>query len=137
MRHFLSVLLVLASTAGLFSEAQAGVKETLRFAKGKSYGIAENTVIRGERDYYFITARAGQTMAVTVSSEEENAVFDVYAPGARIVMDDGMETIEGEALDNAVEQQDWQGELPNSGRYTLVVGGTRGNASYRLRVGIE
>jgi len=76
-------------------------------------------------------------MTVTVSSIEENAVFDVYAPGARIVMDDGMETIEGEALDNAVEQQDWQGELPNSGRYTLVVGGTRGNASYRLRVGIE
>jgi hypothetical protein len=30
----------------------------------------------------------------------------------------------------------WQGTLPVSGKYLIVVGGTRGNAAYKLKITI-
>ena len=44
-----------------------------------------------------------------------------------------------EDLAGAGEGEDattWQGQLPTTGDYTVVVGGTRGNASYTLEVSI-
>jgi hypothetical protein len=66
-------------------------------------------------------------MSVSISSLEDNAVFQIYEPGGN------------QALPGAGERDDareWSGELPASGDYTIVVGGTRGNATYELRVTI-
>jgi hypothetical protein len=64
---------------------------------------------------------------VRISSLEDNAVFQIYVPGHEQTLDGA-----GEG-DDATE---WSGELPVSGDYRIVVGGTRGNASYRLEVTI-
>jgi hypothetical protein len=49
-----------------------------------------------------------------------------------------MVDVSGPAL--AGEDKDimrWSGKLPKSGTYLIVVGGTRGNATYKMDVGIR
>jgi len=105
-----------------------GVKKKIQFARGSSSATVQGAVIRGERDRYYLGAKKGQTMSVKITSEEDNAVFQVYLPG------------EEDALPGAGDgddAKDWSGELPRDAEYIIVVGGTRGNASYRLKVSIE
>lgn len=102
--------------------ALAGVSRTVHFANGSSGTVIDGAVIRGDRDRYFLGASAGQTMTVSVKSAESNAVFDLEGPAG--------ETLSSEATR-------WSGRLPKSGKYTIVVGGTRGNASYHLSVTIR
>jgi hypothetical protein len=112
----------------LSSLTAQGVKKKIQFARGSSSATVTGSVIRGERDRYYLGANKGQTMSVKISSEEDNAVFQVYLPG------------EQDALPGAGEGEDakeWLGELPRDAEYVIVVGGTRGNASYTLKVSIE
>ena len=105
-----------------------GVKKKIQFARGASSATVEGAVIRGDRDRYYLGAKKGQTMSVKITSEEDNAVFQLYLPG------------EEEALPGAGDSDDaknWSGELPRDAEYVIVVGGTRGNASYKLTVSIE
>ena len=105
-----------------------GVKQKIRFARGSSSATVHGAVVRGDRDRYYVGASKGQTMSVKITSEEDNAVFQVYLPG------------EEEALPGAGDgddAKDWSGELPRNAEYVIVVGGTRGNASYTLKVSIE
>ena len=105
-----------------------GVKKKVRFAKGTSSTTIKGGVIRGEQDRYYIGAKAGQTMTVNISSVEKNAVFQIYLEG------------EHETLPGAGEEDDamkWSGQLPSDGEYVIVVGGTRGNASYTLTISIK
>lgn len=105
-----------------------GVKQKVRFGRGTSSTTISGAVIRGERDRYYLGAKTGQTMTVKISSLENNAVFQVYRPG------------EQEALAGAGEEDDatkWSGELPEDGDYVIVVGGTRGNATYKLTISIK
>ncbi len=100
----------------------------MRFAKGASSTTIKGGVIRGERDRYYVAAKKGQTMTVKITSEEDNAVFQIYLPG------------EEEALPGAGEGDDateWSGQLPSDNEYVIVVGGTRGNASYTLKLSIQ
>lgn len=104
-----------------------GITKRIKFAKGRSSATVSGTVIRGDRDTYILGARAGQTMSVRITSLENNAVFQIEAP-------------EGGYLDGAGEMNDaksWNGKLPVSGDYRIVVGGTRGNASYKVNVSIR
>ena len=105
-----------------------GLKKKIQFARGASSATVEGAVIRGERDRYYLGAKKGQTMSVKITSEEDNAVFQLYLPG------------EEEALPGAGDSDDaknWSGELPRDAEYVIVVGGTRGNATYKLTVSIE
>ena len=105
-----------------------GVKQKVRFAKGSSSTTISGAVIRGERDRYYVGAKQGQKMSVKITSLEDNAVFQIFLPG------------EQEALSGAGEEDDatnWSGELPDDAEYVIVVGGTRGNATYKLTVSIK
>ena len=105
-----------------------GVKQKIHFARGSSSATMRGTVVRGDSDRYYLSAKKGQTMSVKITSEEDNAVFQIYLPG------------EEEALPGAADGDDaknWSGELPSDAEYVIVVGGTRGNASYTLKVSIE
>ncbi len=82
-----------------------------------------NSVIRGTRDRYVLEAQAGQTMTVDLTSLENNAVFDIINRSTNSPL--------------VQESTVWRGALPTSGNYEIVVGGTRGNATYTLTVGIE
>jgi hypothetical protein len=111
----------------------------IQFAVGKSSGKVAGGVIRGDRDVYSLDARAGQKMTVTISSVESNAVFQIYAPGAKATRgDDGIVEFSGKMLPGADgDTTNWSGRLPANGAYLIEVGGTRGNATYELTVSIE
>jgi hypothetical protein len=105
-----------------------GVKKRVRFPRGSTSTTVSGAVIRGERDRYILGAREGQTMTVRIKSVEDNAVFQIYFLG------------EQEALEGAGEADDaksWKGKLPATTDYVIVVGASRGNASYKLEVKIE
>jgi hypothetical protein len=100
----------------------------------------EGAVIRGERALYSFKARAGQHASLRISALEDNAVFQLYAPGAKPETRDFVLKVRGKALPGAAEGEDavqWGGALPDSGAYLLVVGPTRGNAQYRLTITIR
>jgi hypothetical protein len=105
-----------------------GVKRKVRFAKGASSTTIRNAVVRGDQDRYYIGAKAGQTMTVKITSTEKNAVFQIYFHG------------EEESLPGAGDGDDamnWSGKLPIDNEYVIVVGGTRGNATYALTISIK
>ncbi|EAY30227.1 conserved hypothetical protein [Microscilla marina ATCC 23134] len=72
---------------------------------------------------YVLGARKGQTMVVKVWAKGKNAVFQIrhkktkkYLPGT----------------EPGKDARTWTGALPYSGNYEVIVGGTRGNASYNI-----
>jgi hypothetical protein len=112
----------------------------IRFAPGASEAEVTGAVVRGDRALYALEARAGQTLTARISATENNAVFQLYLPGAQPAQRDGLLVVEGTTLPGAGEGQDtrtWRGTLPANGSYLFVVGGTRGNASYRLSVTVR
>lgn len=102
---------------------ESGVKEErLKFATGATSTLVEDSVIRGERRAYLAGAQANQDLRVSITSLENNAVFDLVSPTG--------ESMIQEATSATVS-------LPATGDYSIVVGGTRGNASYKLQVEIK
>lgn len=134
--RFAAILSVLAVV--LIGVCSAGEKKEIRFPRGSTSTTIEGGVIRGERDLYFLIANVKQT--IKISALEDNAVFQIYKPGYTVSENDGFTEIDGESLPETGETNDakvWKGVLPVSGKYLIVVGGTRGNAHYRLQVAIR
>lgn len=125
---YLIVMLVALSFLGFSNITQAdGVTKRIKFARGKSSATISESVIRGDQDTYIVGARKGQTMTVKITALEDNAVFQIMSPNE-------------DYLENAGEEDDqtnWSGTLPDNGDYRIVVGGTRGNATYKLTVTIK
>lgn len=102
--------------------AQQSRTRRIRFAPGASSAVVEDAVVRGTRDTYLLGAKAGQKMTVSITSVENNAVFDIISPKQKLLKQ---------------EATSWSTKLPATGDYRIVVGGTRGNATYNLRVEIK
>ncbi|MDJ0704362.1 MAG: hypothetical protein QNJ46_13845 [Leptolyngbyaceae cyanobacterium MO_188.B28] len=102
--------------------ANAVHKRSLSFESGASSATVSNSVIRGDRDLYTLRAEGGQQMTVSISSLEDNAVFDVVSPSGYVL---------------AVEATEETIFLPHAGDQQVIVGGTRGNATYELTVEIR
>jgi hypothetical protein len=125
-RRLLTVLFICIFACG--SVLAQGVKKKVRFTRGTSSTTIKGGVVRGDRDRYYVDAKAGQTMTVKITSLEKNAVFQIYYHG------------EEESLPGAGDGDDatnWSGELPIDNEYVIVVGGTRGNATYTLTISIK
>lgn len=103
-------------------ESVGGLTTFVKFKKGTSSASYNSAVIRGERNKYILGASGGQMMSVSVSSVENNAVFDIETPGGKII---------------AAEKRSWSGQLPADGKYRIIVGGTRGNATYTVRLAVR
>ncbi|MEG4197745.1 hypothetical protein [Microcoleus sp. Pol12A5] len=97
-------------------------QQEIQFKRGASSAEVKGGVARGEVMIYLINAKEGQTMNVEIQSVEGNAVFKVVDPNTNAV-------VEGE--------KSWSGELPQTGKYQIVVGTERGGASYTLSVSID
>ncbi|NCG24159.1 MAG: hypothetical protein GWP47_08535 [Actinobacteria bacterium] len=80
--------------------------------------VVSGSVIRGDRDRYKFEGIPGQTVTLSIISLEDNAVFDVAEPSGSLLV--------AEASGAQITLGD--------GIYTIVVGGTRGNASYDLTI---
>ncbi len=126
-RIFISAVLVsLALSLSLIVSAD-GITKRIKFSRGKNSATVSGAVVRGDRDTYIVRAKAEQLMTVSISSREDNAVFQVKGP-------------DGEYLQDAGEEDDTRNVtniLPFDGDYKIVVGGTRGNATYRLTLSIK
>ncbi len=96
--------------------------EAVYFDAGKSSTSVTGSVVRGDRDLYTLTARGGQSMNLSMTSLENNAAFDVVDPSGLIL---GTELTKEKIL------------LPHTGDYQIIVGGTRGNATYDLAIAIK
>lgn len=120
---------VLLGVGALLASAGAVLARPMpqvRFPRGASGVTLQGAVARGETNDYPLGARAGQFMTVNISSPENNAVFQIWAPS-------------DEAMDGASEGDDatvWSGELPLNGTYTITVGTTRGGGEYSLSLEI-
>jgi len=98
----------------------------VQFERGTSGATLKGSVIRGERNRYLLGAAKGQLLRASITSLENNASFSILAPG-------------GATIPGTEEERDltsWEGRLPASGKTTVVVGPTRGNATYVLHVEI-
>ncbi|MDJ0798328.1 MAG: WD40 repeat domain-containing protein [Calothrix sp. MO_167.B12] len=107
-------------------------KFNLTFDKEKISTVVSNSVIRGERDKYYFNAKPGQWTSIAITSIENNAVFQLsYKQGG--IWREVPGTAEGQ------DTRVWHGKLPTSesNSYEISVGGTRGNTTYDLFVGIS
>ncbi len=109
------------SSDGGIPDVVFGVDQAVRFDAGGTSAVLVDAVVRGERNRYTLGAAAGQTMNLTITSVEDNAVFEVYDPDEGVLL---------------AETTSASFQLPSDGVYTIIVGGTRGNASYQLTVEI-
>ena len=138
MTRILAVsLMLLLGSGSLHAE---GVRKAIQFPKGKTSSTVSGSVVRGDTDHYTVVAKADQTMTVAITSKEKNAAITIYVPGYSVTQEDGVAMVGGETLTGAGEGEDatgWSGKLPASGKYLIDVGGTRGNASYKLAVTIQ
>jgi hypothetical protein len=120
-------LLLTALVLSLTVITSADITTRIRFAKGKNSATVSGSVVRGDRENFLVGAKAGQTMTVRISSLEDNAVFQIEGP-------------DGEYLPGVADGDDamkFMGVLPNKGDYKIIVGGTRGNTTYKLTVSIK
>jgi hypothetical protein len=122
---FLAGVLVFGAVSAALAE---GVRQRIKFPRGRTSTTISNAVLREEIDEYLLGAKAGQRMTVEISSVEGNAAFLIHTPGRN-----GMLAGAGEG-DDATS---WEGELPATGDYVIEVAPTRGNATYRLKVQIR
>jgi len=104
--------------------AQNNRARRITFATGASAASVSSSVVRGERAIYVLGASRGQTMAITIDStmEQGGALFDVISPS-------------GEIISSGVSV--FRQSLVQSGDYRIIVGGSRGNASFDLTVSIN
>ena len=138
---FLVLALSFAAEAAVMAAEPIPSPKPIFFATGSTSGTVGGRVLRGERSLYSVNAKAGQTMTVTITTPDGNAVFQLYEPGTTIGRDnDGLLEFHGQALHGAADGEDatrWSDRLPKSGSYLIVVGSTRGNARFSMDVKIE
>lgn len=138
-----SVLSLVAAVLALSAAgaARAGEQPEIRLEPGQTSVIVEGAVAAHDRDIHPFTARAGQRVRVVVTSTQGNAAFDIYLPGSSVFRnEDDLWAFRGEPLRGADAGRDttvWEGVLPRTGRYLIVVGPTRMNAVYSLRIEAE
>lgn len=101
--------------------AQSDRTRRIQFNRGEISATVEDSVVRGTRDIYLLRANQSQIMKISLTSLENNAVFNLVSPNNTIL---------------AEEVRDIGLVLPMNGDYKIIVGGTRGNATYNLYVEI-
>ena len=120
----LSTLCVLPQPLSPFSVAANArdktVAKTIRFAKGRTSAIVKDTVQKGTRHEYRLSARAGQEMILHLATRG-NASFTLYAPREGV-------------LEGGVKE--WAGPTPETGEYRILIE-TDEPASYTLEVTIR
>jgi hypothetical protein len=129
MFKFLAIMLLALAPLPQFVDAPVAIAQTLRvrrisFANGANSTTINESVVRGERNVYLLDARQGQTLRITLNSTEAagNALFDVISP-------------DGAILESSTRE--FSRSLPTSGDYRVIVGGSRGNASFNMTISIN
>jgi hypothetical protein len=96
--------------------------ETISFAKGATSAVAKGSVVRGDRKIYLVNAAKNQSMTLSVTALESNAVVALVGPDGKLIKQEA----------TTIKQV-----LPATGDYQVIVSGTRGNATYEVTIAIE
>jgi hypothetical protein len=96
--------------------------ETISFAKGATSAVAKGSVVRGDRKIYLVNAAKNQSMTLSVTALESNAVVALVGPDGKVIKQEA----------TTVKQV-----LSATGDYQVIVSGTRGNATYEVKIAIE
>lgn len=128
-RMTLAVFALCAASLLPPGSSQAKDMKPIAFARGADSASFKGDIQGMDRDIYPIAAKAGQTMKVSVKNKLKLVLFHIQLPG------------KSEAyLPGAGEENDateWQGILPASGTYKIIVGAMRGkDTTYTLDVRI-
>ncbi|WNZ23866.1 peptidoglycan-binding protein [Leptolyngbya sp. NK1-12] len=107
------------SLPGAFSETANFRPFRVEFAPSATSGIVATSSVRGDFEVYVVNAKAGQIVRLNITSPEDNAVID------SIVTANNQEVIPG--IDDILR-------FPLTGDHLIVVGKTRGNATYQLEI---
>jgi hypothetical protein len=108
--------------AAVPAKAPAAAPEPISFAKGATSAVAKGSVVRGDRKIYLVNAAKNQSMKISVTALESNAVVDLIGPDGKVIKKEA----------TTVKQV-----LPATGDYQVIVSGTRGNATYEVKIAIE
>jgi hypothetical protein len=97
---------------------------TITFNPGSNKSTMNGQMVPGGRDLYYVQAKAGQTMTISVASAAAIA-FQVYNPDAIVARAaDGSPLITGRTLPDAGPNdnaQAWVGAIPRNGNYLITV----------------
>jgi len=104
--------------------ARIAKDQVIRFDTSPVNVTMNGAVISGERDRYTLGLMAGETLDVIITSLEANAVFTILGPDGNPLPG----TEEGKDINN------WAVPISTEGTYSILVGSTRGNATYTLVV---
>jgi hypothetical protein len=116
----------------------------ITFAPGSNTATVKGQLMPGGRNLYYVQAKAGQTMNVSIVAAAPIA-FQVYNPETTVARAaDGSPVITGKTLPDAGPNdnaQAWIGALPRDGNYLIAVGAGLGGlvapAPYSLTVSLR
>jgi len=116
----------------------------ITFAAGQNTATMNGQMVPGGRDLYYVQAKAGQTMNVSLSSAAP-LTFQVYNSETAVARAaDGSPLITGKTLPDAGPADNaraWIGALPRDGKYLIAVGGGPGGlvapTPYSLTVSLQ
>jgi cytochrome c1 len=121
---------------------------TVTFAAGSNSSTVPGQLATGGRAVYYVLAKAGQTMNVSIAPAASSATFQVFNPDATLEKAaDGMAIVNGRTLPDAGPTDNakaWIGAIPRDGNYLILVTagpGTPGSAAapnpYSLTVSLQ
>jgi hypothetical protein len=138
MTFMLALLLGAAGAAAAGAAEPVPTPKMIFFSTGSTRGTIGGRVTEGSRNLYSVKGTTGQTMTVTITAPDDNAVFQVYEPGTQVARDaDGLLQFSTKALAHPDDTTRWSERLPRTGTYLIVVGSTHGRARYSVDVRFE
>lgn len=112
----------------------------IRFPIGNATATVSDSVERGASATYTFVAKEGQHADIQLTTEDDNASFIFYAPGATVSKGESGYDVSGPTLPDAGRHDraaHWHGRLPVGGKYTLTIQSSRGAATYHLVVTVR
>lgn len=117
---------------------------TITFPAGQNTSTVTGDAMPGGRNVYYVQAKAGQTLMVSVGPASAGVTFQVFKADATLAKGaDGQPVVTGDTLPDAGPKDQakaWIGAVPHDGNYLILVtmGGTGGAApgGYNLTVSL-
>jgi hypothetical protein len=118
---------------------------TVTFPAGSTTSTLAGQLAPGGRNVYYVLAKAGQTLMVSIMPAASGATFQVFRADAALARgSDGMPVVTGGTLPDAGPSDNakaWIGAIPRDGNYLILVtmGGAVGApaAPYNLTVSLQ
>jgi hypothetical protein len=105
---------------------------TVTFAPGTNSAALSGQLAPAGRALYFVQAKAGQTLMVSIAPPAPGLAFQVFRPDSTLAKGtDGMAVVTGATLPDAGPNDKataWIGAIPRDGNYIVLVGMAAGAA---------